>query len=323
MSNRQLHSCGTPLKGWPTRLPQLRVTVGRGRVALPPGGISAPPYGGTHYPRCATVPRAGVKVVLASLASTLTPWGPAVTGSQPDEAGPRRASSRPPDPSRDPRNLLAMSSIALDELTELVVIAVRKHPDGITRVRLRRLIPFGQQPIATRAIESALAAGRVFEGTAYVRAQGGSMRSCRMLTPRRSRAHRPLDAEEFARRRATSGLTQLAIALELGVSHVLVSHWENGRQKIPEWAVPRINEAFRRAPRILRAERERREVMAVPSGPQLKALRLRAGLTVEEVGLRVGRSAATVRGWERGACVPGELRSALMGALGEPRQIPA
>lgn len=49
----------------------------------------------------------------------------------------------------------------------------------------------------------------------------------------------PIGPDEFLRRREKLGKAQADMAEALGVSQQAISHWENGRRRVPDW-VPKL-----------------------------------------------------------------------------------
>ena len=104
----------------------------------------------------------------------------------------------------------------------------------------------------------------------------------------------------FRSLRTSRGLTRADIARRLGVSPQTIAHWESGRRRMPASRVAAAATAlgmepadFVRTVTALPAQRERRL-------PPLTTIRRSRGLTLSEVGRRLGVTHSSVRSWEIG-----------------------
>lgn len=131
------------------------------------------------------------------------------------------------------------------------------------------------------------------------------------------------------------GLTQAEFAEKVGLDEGSVCRWEAGSRRPSRWMTARVEA-------ILDALESGREVTglgfydltrwrrAVPPGVRPKAIgeriraaRLKAGLSQEELGRRLLVSRTTVQWWEKGKAVPAEVRKSLNWLLGGTGKKPA
>lgn len=121
--------------------------------------------------------------------------------------------------------------------------------------------------------------------------------------------------ERLRAARVRLGLSQLAAARAVGVSHSHWWDWEHDRRR-PCVARARIIEgrlrcggivALAALPRGVEKTRralERPKAGYLPFGRQLRLERCRLGLTARELAERIGIDRSTVTAWERGRCLP-------------------
>jgi transcriptional regulator with XRE-family HTH domain len=136
------------------------------------------------------------------------------------------------------------------------------------------------------------------------------------------RSDRPTSG--LASLRAARGLTQAELGQTMGVSASTVGMWEIGRARPNALRLRMLSASLRvdiavvaatlhvTPPRASRKE----ELLGLPLGPRLKALRRETGFDCEQVARIIGVRGSTIRRWESGATEPGErLRRRLAVAL--------
>ena len=124
-----------------------------------------------------------------------------------------------------------------------------------------------------------------------------------------------IDPDELRRARERAGLTQLQLALRIGVvGGERISSWERGLSR-PR--TPTLLHALARALNLPVTS-----LLAVPvGGPDLRWLRFAAGLSAAELARATGVSVTTIHRWENGHLerrLPSDLVEALARALRIP-----
>ena len=126
-------------------------------------------------------------------------------------------------------------------------------------------------------MDEALAAGLIHETVTSFPARGGRPRSGRGLAvgPAPDRPEQRVKPATLRRRRLTSGLSQRQLAGRLGVSVMLVNHWEKGRQPVSSRYGVALEEALRApAPTAALADAKAAVVLEALSGGPLPLNRL-------------------------------------------------
>lgn len=121
-------------------------------------------------------------------------------------------------------------------------------------------------------------------------------------------------ASGLASLRAARGLTQAELGQAIGVSKSTVGMWEIGRARPNDLRLRLLSASLRLEVADVAAALditppaalEKDELMGLPLGARLKALRRQAGFDCEQVARIVGVRGATIRSWESGATQPRE-----------------